>query len=257
MTEETNSVIQTTDLVKDRHSQFLRKTVRAVDGLNLSVRKGETFGLLGANGAGKSTVVKLLLGLMRPTSGSCSVRGRQPGDPEALVKIGYLPENPNFYRHLSASEVLDFYGRLLGMPKAARRERVPELLALVSLTSAASMPVSAMSKGMIQRLALAQCLINEPELVILDEPESGLDPIGRRDLRSILLALKKKGTTILLNSHSLPDVSEVCDRVAVLHRGKIIGEGATRTICSSGNYLDLEQYFMDRISDAELTSHSH
>lgn len=255
MTDQTDSVIQATDLVKDHHSQFLLKGTRTriLDGLTLHVRKGEAFGLLGVNGAGKTTTLKCLLGLLRPDSGSISVLGQPPGTQQAARKIGYLPENPVFYKHLSVKEVLDFFARLFGMGSGQRKDRIEEVLAQVKLQNEANKLVAALSKGMLQRLALAQCLLNAPELVLLDEPNSGLDPIGRQDMRNILQDLRKQGATIFLNSHLLADVNELCDRVAILHGGKLVIEGYTQEISSSGDYRQLEEFFIEQISRHEST----
>jgi ABC-2 type transport system ATP-binding protein len=247
----TEKVIEVNGLVKDHFSNFMRKRFRALDGLSLSVYKGETYGLLGPNGAGKTTTIKLLLGLLKPTSGLISVLGKTPGDRDALAKIGFLPENPYFYAYLSADEFLDFFGQLFGLKKKERRERIKELLELVSLSEAGNRPIRKYSKGMMQRLGIAQALINEPELVFLDEPNSGLDPIGRRDVRQIMLMLKERGKTVFFNSHALPDVSEICDRVGVLHRGRMAGEGLIKDICKAGTSQELEAYFMNVINESE------
>ncbi len=259
------SVIQTIDLVKDhcrrsrsipdkRSSQAQR--TRALDGLSLQVRAGEIFGLLGVNGAGKTTCIKLLLGLIKPTSGTCTTLGLPPGDLKALSQIGYLPENPRFYPHLTAHQTLDFFARLLNFSSEKRRQRIDELLGSMSLGDTGDKPVGAFSKGMVQRLALAQCLLNDPPVLFLDEPNSGLDPVGRRDMRQILQQLKQKGTTILLNSHLLPDVSELCDRIAILHDGKLAAEAATKEISPDGDHRRLEEFFMERIAHAQSGRHS-
>lgn len=244
-------VIQVEGLVKDHFSNFLRKRFRVLDGLSLQVRKGETYGLLGPNGAGKTTTQKLLLGLLRPTGGTVTVLGCQPGDPKSLARLGFLPENPYFYTYLTAYEFLDFFARLFDLPSSLRRERISDLLKLVSLEEARDRPLRKFSKGMLQRIGVAQALLNDPDLVFFDEPNSGLDPIGRRDIRHIMLKLKEQGKTVFFNSHMLPDVREVCDRVGVLHRGKMVGEGNVAEICSTGGYHDLEDYFMTLINAAE------
>jgi ABC-2 type transport system ATP-binding protein len=247
----TETVIDVQGLVKDHFSNFLRKQFRALDGLNLRVENGEAYGLLGQNGAGKTTTQKLLLGLLKPTSGTIKVLGESPGNKKALERIGYLPENPYFYAYLSANEFLDFFGQLFDLGSKERKEKIKELLALVSLTEAGNRPIRKFSKGMMQRLGVAQALINDPELVFFDEPNSGLDPIGRRDIRKIMLMLKEQGKTIFFNSHMLSDVREICDRVGVLHRGKMVGEARVDEICKSGGYQDLEDYFMELISKTE------
>ena len=245
------AIIQVDGLVKDHISHILRKKFRAVDGLNLVVRKGEAYGLLGPNGAGKTTTLKLLLGLIRPTSGSIKVLDKVAGDKAALEQIGFLPENPYFYAYLTAREFLDFFGQLFDLNAKERKDRIAELLELVSLTEAADRPIRKFSKGMMQRLGVAQALINDPQLIFFDEPNSGLDPIGRRDVRQIMLMLKGQGKTIFFNSHMLPDVKEICDRVGVLHRGKMVGEGKISDICKTGAYQELEDYFMELINKAE------
>lgn len=247
----TDAVIQVDGLVKDHVSNFLRKKFRVISGLTLCVRKGETYGLLGPNGAGKTTAQKILLGLLRPTAGTVRVLGRPPGHPQALARIGFLPESPYFYAYLTAGEFLDFFGRLFGLSAVVRKERITKLLDLVSLLEAKDRPIRKFSKGMMQRLGLAQALLNDPELVFLDEPHSGLDPIGRRDVREIMLTLKSQGKTLFFNSHLLPDVHDVCDRVGILHRGNLVGEGDVASISKSGTYQELEDYFMERIQSAE------
>jgi ABC-2 type transport system ATP-binding protein len=246
-----DSVIVTQGLIKDHFSNFIRKRFRGLDGISFSVKRGEAFGLLGPNGAGKTTTQKLLLGLLKPTSGTVSVLGYPAGHPNALKKIGFLPENPYFYSYLTAGEFLDFFGRLFGLTAAQRRDRSRELLQLVSLADATNRPIRKFSKGMLQRLGIAQALINDPELVFLDEPNSGLDPIGRRDIRQIIMTLKQQGKTIFLNSHLLPDVNELCDRIMILHRGRCVAEAEVHAIAASGNYHDLEEYFMECVANAE------
>lgn len=241
-------VIRTEQLTKDHVSHFLRKRFRAVDGLSLTVNKSETYGLIGLNGAGKTTTLKLLLGLLRPTSGSVSVLGYPGGDKRALGKIGFLPENPYFYSYLTGIEFLDFAGQIFGLSRGDRRERAQELLKMVSMTESKNTPIRKYSKGMMQRLGIAQSLINDPEIIFWDEPTSGLDPIGRRDVRLILLRLKEQGKTIFLNSHLLPDVAEVCDRVGVLHRGKLVATDTIAAITKGGSYQDLEEFFLASIN---------
>lgn len=246
----TDTVIIAEGLVKDHISNFLRRRFRALDGLNLKIRKSETYGLLGPNGAGKTTTLKCLLGLLKPTQGTISVLDHAPGDPGALARIGFLPENPYFYAYLTGYEFLDFFGRLFNLAGKDRKDRIKELLELVSLVEAKDRPVRKYSKGMMQRLGLAQALLNDPDLIFLDEPHTGLDPIGRRDVRNILLSLKEKGKTIFFNSHLLPDVRDVCDRVGVLHRGRLVGEGEVSSIAGAG-YQELERYFMELITSCE------
>ncbi|MBY0356720.1 MAG: ABC transporter ATP-binding protein [Candidatus Obscuribacterales bacterium] len=246
-----DAVIQVDGLVKDHVSNFLRKRFRALDGLSFKVAKGETYGLLGPNGAGKTTIQKLLLGLIRPTAGEVTVLGEKPGSRDGLGRIGYLPENPYFYTYLTGQEFLEFFAVLAGVPATKRKERIDSLLELVSLKEIRQRPLRKFSKGMLQRIGIAQALISDPELVFLDEPNSGLDPIGRYDIRRIILELKAQGKTVFLNSHMLPDVREVCDRVGILHRGKLVAEDKIANICGAGGYQELEEYFMHTIEVAE------
>jgi len=247
----TKTVIETVSLGKVHFSNFLRKRFQALDELSLTINSGETFGLLGLNGAGKTTTLKLLLGLIRPTSGQIEVLGHTPGDVRALARIGFLPESPYFYTYLSAQEFLDFSGRLFALNDKERHDRAKELLELVGLTDAAKRPIGKFSKGMMQRLGIAQSLLNDPELIFWDEPTSGLDPIGRRDVRTILHKLKERGKTVFFNSHLLPDVSEVCDRIGILNRGKLIFQGQVSEITRGGSYLKLEDFFLSTIQEAE------
>lgn len=203
-----------------------RPRVKAVDGLDLEVRPGEIFGLLGPNGSGKSTTIKMLLGLLRPTSGTLRVLGAAPGDRRARARLGYLPEVTLLHPFLTPRETLDYYGSLAGLGRAECRKRADELLAMLDLTVAADRPVGEFSKGMARRVGLAQTLVNRPELVILDEPTSGLDPIGCRAVKDLLLALARTGVTILTTSHLLADVEDICDRVAIVHAGKVRASGS-------------------------------
>lgn len=241
------NVIEARGLSKDRVSSFLLRRSPILDGLSLSVRQGETYGLLGPNGAGKTTTVKILVGLMRPDRGEAEVLGERAGAQSALRKIGFLPENPYFYSHLTGREFLNFIGDLFGLKTATIKERVGELLELVHMTADADNPMRKYSKGMLQRLGIAQSLINDPEVVFWDEPMSGLDPIGRRDVRKILVGLKEKGKTIFFNSHLLPDVSDVCDRVGVLVKGKLVAEDEIKNIERGGGHKDLEEYFLEKV----------
>jgi ABC-2 type transport system ATP-binding protein len=243
------AAIETAELTKDIASQFLRKRTRILDSVNLKVNPKETYGLLGLNGAGKTTTLKLLLGLLRPTTGKVTVLGAPAGDKSVLGKIGFLPENPYFYSHLTGRECLDFVGSLFGLVSAERRERIHALLKQVKMVEAADVPMRKYSKGMLQRIGIAQSLLNDPEIIFWDEPMSGLDIIGRRDVRQILHELKAKGRTIFFNSHLLPDVNEVCDRVGVLHKGRLIAERKVESISDTGNYKDLEDYFLQAIGE--------
>ena len=217
--------IDVRDLTKVFRDFWRRPKVRAVDGLSLDVLRGEIFGLLGPNGSGKSTTIKILLGLLHPTAGSVRVLGRSARDVQSKREIGYLPEESYLYRHLTARETLDFYGQLFGFDKNMRRERTRRLLDTVGLTEAADRRVGEFSKGMARRVGLAQALINDPQLVILDEPTAGLDPIGCRQIKDLMLDLSRRGKTILLTSHLLADVEDVCHRVGILYQGRILARG--------------------------------
>lgn len=219
--ESTSSVIDILDLTKVFRDFWHRPKVRAVDQLSLQVRQGEIFGLLGPNGSGKSTTLKIVLGLLHPSSGDVKVFGRSPRDVATKERIGYLPEESHLYSYLTARETLDFYAHLFNMNSATRRRRIAELLEMVGLTHAANRPVGEFSKGMARRVGLAQALINDPQLVILDEPTSGLDPVGCRQVKDLILTLAKRGKTVVLSSHLLADVEDVCDRVGILYSGRI------------------------------------
>jgi ABC-2 type transport system ATP-binding protein len=197
----------------------------AVEGLDLEVAAGQIFGLLGPNGAGKTTTLKMILGLLRPDTGEVRLFGDPPSSPAARARLGYLPENPYFYDYLTAEEFLDFYGRLRGMPAAHRRETVRAALERVGLAERRATPLRKFSKGMVQRLGLAQAIQHDPDLVILDEPMSGLDPIGRREVRDLILGLKRAGRTVFFSSHILQDAEMICDRVAILDRGRLRTSG--------------------------------
>jgi ABC-2 type transport system ATP-binding protein len=198
----------------------------AVDDLGLEVRRGEIFGLLGPNGAGKTTTIKLLLALLRPDRGAVRVLGRPPSDTAVRARIGFLPERPYFYDYLTAEEFLDFYGRLHGLPDRDGKARIGRILDRVGLGGCERTPLRRFSKGMVQRLGLAQALQHDPDLLILDEPMSGLDPIGRRDVRDMILALREAGRTVLFSSHILQDAEMICDRVAILRRGRVAAVGS-------------------------------
>lgn len=200
--------------------EFGKKT--AVADFTLQVQRGEIFGFLGPNGAGKTTSVKMLLGLTTPTAGTATLLGRPLGDWRARAKVGFLPEHFRFHEWLAAAEFLDLHGRLLGMSKPARTAVIPDLLELVGLADRADTPLHAFSKGMLQRIGLAQALLNDPDLVFLDEPTSGLDPLGRRLVRDIINSLREEGTAVFLNSHLLSEVERTCDRVAFIREGVIL-----------------------------------
>jgi len=204
---------------------WLRPRVVAVDNLTLSLEKGEVFGLLGPNGSGKSTTIKMILGLLHPTRGQIACLGRPPTDVMLKSRIGYLPEDSNLYRFLNARETLDFYARLFKLDGAEREKRIDMLIEMVGLEAAQYRPVSEYSKGMQRRIGLAQALINDPDFLILDEPTSGLDPLGTRQIKDLIVTLKKRGKTILLCTHLLNEVEDVCDRLAIMYGGKKMQEG--------------------------------
>lgn len=216
-----NIVIETQNLTKVYSDFWGRSKVRALKGLDLEVRKGEVFGLLGPNGSGKSTTIKLLLGLLFPSSGRATIFGKPTTEVSKNERIGYLPEESYLYRFLTAEETLDFYGRLFDMPSSLRRERAAQLIEKVGLKWARRRPLKEYSKGMTRRIGLAQALINDPDLVLLDEPTSGLDPLGTREMKDLILELKEQGKTVVMCSHLLADVQDVCDRIAILYQGEL------------------------------------
>jgi ABC-2 type transport system ATP-binding protein len=225
--------VETTELTKEYRVGFWRhRSRRALDRLSFTVEEGEIFGLLGPNGAGKTTTLKLLLRLVFPTSGSGRILGQPLDDVRMHARIGYLPENPSFYDHLTAAEFMNYAGWLCGLEAGQRRRRSATLLGLVGLTDSAGIAMRKFSKGMVQRLGIAQALINDPDVIFLDEPMSGLDPLGRRHVRDLLLGLRREGKTVFLSTHILSDAEALCDRVAILNRGRLEGLGSLREILS-------------------------
>lgn len=219
-------VVETLALTKDYEvGALFKKRHRALDHLTLSIEEGEIFGLIGPNGAGKSTTLKLLMNLIFPTEGEARILGRPVSDVGMRAEIGYLPENPYFYDYLTGRELLDYFGQLVGLRSRERRGRVEELLRRVGLEEAAGVQLRKYSKGMMQRLGIAQAIINRPKLVFLDEPMSGLDPMGRRDMTLLIQELRDGGTTVVFSSHILPDVEALCDEVAILNRGRLVQKG--------------------------------
>ncbi len=214
-------VVETRALSKVYRDFWGRQKVRALKALDLEVRQGEIFGLLGPNGSGKTTTIKLLLGLLFPTEGQALVFGKDATDVGKNERIGYLPEESYLYKFLNAEETLDFYGRLFDIETKERNERIRRLISMVGLEGAKRRQLKEYSKGMTRRIGLAQALINEPELILLDEPTSGLDPIGTRDMKDLILKLRDEGRTIVMCSHLLADVQDVCDRIAILHQGEL------------------------------------
>jgi ABC-2 type transport system ATP-binding protein len=220
------AIVHTEGLTKVFVSDWKRERTTAVDGLDLEVAEGEIYGFLGPNGAGKTTTLKLLLGLLRPTAGRATILGADAAGLAHRALLGYLPESPYFYDYLTGREFLDFCGRLCGVAAPLRRERVARLLALGDIERAADVRLRRYSKGMLQRIGLAQALVNEPRLLILDEPQSGLDPAGRKQVRDLILHLKGEGRTILFSSHILADVEMICDRVGIMNRGRLVAAGS-------------------------------
>lgn len=218
-TSESPPAVQTRGLTKVFRDFWHRPKVCAVQSLDLTVPAGRVFGLLGPNGSGKSTTIKMLLGLLHPTGGNATVLGRSPGDVGAKRRIGYLPEESYLYRYLSARETLDFYAQLFGLSRAERTARIPELIERVGLQDAGERAVGEYSKGMARRIGLAQALVNDPDLLVLDEPTAGLDPIGCRQVKDLIVSLAAQDKTIILSSHLLADVEDVCERIAILHNG--------------------------------------
>lgn len=204
---------------------FKRQKVQAVKDISLQIEEGTVYGLIGPNGSGKSTTMKALLGLVRPTSGVCKIFGRNSTKTDSRDFVGFLPENPYFYKHMTGAETVRFFGKLCGMRGKSLRQRADELLDLVGLTNAADRRLGGYSKGMLQRIGLAQAIVQDPKLVILDEPTAGVDPIGSRQIRDLVFELRRQGKTVFLCSHLLEQVQEVCDRVGIVHEGEMVREG--------------------------------
>jgi ABC-2 type transport system ATP-binding protein len=226
--------IEIQGLSKEYAVGFWKKLRRpALKPLTLNVEAGETFGFLGPNGAGKTTTLKLLMGIIFPTSGSATILGKDLLDPEVKRKIGFLPEQPYFYDYLSAPELLDYYGQLSGVPAELREQRIADLLGRVGLSDVGNKQLRKFSKGMLQRVGIAQAIIHDPEVVFLDEPMSGLDPVGRHEVRELIQGLKDQGKTIFFSTHILSDAEALCDRVAVIHKGELRGVGVVNDFRSS------------------------
>ncbi|MEZ6140482.1 MAG: ABC transporter ATP-binding protein [Zavarzinella sp.] len=236
---KTGNIVETRNLTKIYKDFWGRKKKVALNALDLEIRRGEIFGLLGPNGSGKTTTIKLLLGLLFPTSGDATVFDQPAGDVRKNEKIGYLPEESYLYRFLNAEETLDFYGRLFDMPPEVRRERSAELIKLVGLENDKRRTLREYSKGMRQRIGLAQALINDPEFVILDEPTSGLDPLGTIWMKELIHNLRDQGKTVLMCSHRLDDVQDVCDRIAILYNGDLQEEGMVSKLVEDSARMEL------------------
>ncbi|MBI3838201.1 MAG: ABC transporter ATP-binding protein [Planctomycetia bacterium] len=247
-------VVETRNLSKVYRDFWGRQKVRALKALDLEIRQGEIFGLLGPNGSGKTTTIKLLLGLLFPTSGQALVFGRDATDVKKNERLGYLPEESYLYRFLNAEETLDFYGRLFDMPAAVRKKRTNELIDLVGLNWAKRRQLKEYSKGMARRIGLAQALINDPELILLDEPTSGLDPIGTREMKDLILRLKSQGKTVLMSSHLLADVQDVCDRIAILHQGELKELGRVDTLLKVRGETEIRAAGLSELAQSEIRS---
>jgi ABC-2 type transport system ATP-binding protein len=262
-----SAVVEIENLTKDYEVGFLRKRkVRALDALSLSVEGGEIFGFLGANGAGKTTTLKLLMRLIYPTAGRARIMGRDINDVGMHARIGYLPENPYFYDYLTARELLEYFAELFGYGKTERRRRAAELLSQVHLDEKSwDKQLRKFSKGMLQRVGLAQSIINDPEIVFLDEPMSGLDPVGRREVRDLIAGLRMRGKTVFMCSHILSDIEVLCDRVAIMRRGRLAetgrledlraraGESGRVEILAAGTSAESILQVMPVIEDAHIT----
>ena len=241
----------------------LGETVTAVDDLSFQVQQGEIFGFIGPNGAGKTTTIKTLLGLLFPTKGTAMVLGKPAGDIEVKRRISYLPESPYFYEHMTAVEVLDFYCKLFRLNSRTRKAKVAELLDRVGLTRDAQRSLRNYSKGMLQRIGIAQALINEPDLLFFDEPTSGLDPIAHKDITDLICSLRTQGKTVFLSSHQLSDVESVCDRVAIINRGKLARIGSLEDLLLEGRTViilagpdaDLEEKLRPLAGSVSVSGH--
>lgn len=246
---EVPAALQLRGLTKDFSIGLRGIKLRAVDHLDLRVEAGQVYGLLGPNGSGKSTTIKILLGLLEPTAGECTLFGIESRRVEARRDVGYLPESPYFYRHLTGRELVRFYARMCGMSGAALATRVADVLATVGMTEAAGRRVGTYSKGMLQRVGLAQALVHDPRLLILDEPTAGVDPVGAAAISELILALKAQGKTVLITSHLLGQIEDICDRVAILDRGKLILEGAVQDLVGRA---DRQALIVDALPEDEL-----
>jgi ABC-2 type transport system ATP-binding protein len=233
------SAISIQNLSKVFPIPFRRERIVAVRNLSLEVEPGQVYGLLGPNGSGKSTTMKIVLGLVSPSAGSTHIFGCDSREVESREQVGFLPENPYFYKFLTGQETLHFYGKICGLSGAALRERCSELLSLVGLEHARDRRLGGYSKGMLQRIGLAQALIQQPRLLVLDEPTAGVDPAGSREIRDLILDFKNRGITVLLCSHLLSQVQEICDRVGILHKGVLVREGRLDELISIENQTEI------------------
>lgn len=245
------AIVEAHQLTKIFRDFWLRPKVRALNAIDLTIAEGEVYGLLGPNGSGKSTTIKLLLGLLHPTAGKLSVLGYPPGHLRAKRQIGYLPEDSYLYQHLTARETIDFHGCLFAIPRAERRRRTAALLKQVGLEAAADRPVGEFSKGMARRVGLAQALVGDPSFVILDEPTAGLDPIGTREVKDLITDLAAAGKTVLLTSHLLADVEDVCDNVMILMNGAILAQGDMHRLLEQRDQVRLT---LDHLNPVEINA---
>jgi ABC-2 type transport system ATP-binding protein len=229
------AIVKAEKVVQQFRQGFWMKKVEILHGVDLEVPEGSIYGFLGANGAGKTTLIHLLAGLRRPTSGRVTIGGAEATTVEARARIGYLPERPYFYEHLTGEGLLHYFGTLAGMSPARIRERIPVVLAQVGMSDARKLELKRYSKGMLQRIGIAQGIFHDPEVLILDEPMSGLDPLGRKEIRELILKEAGEGRTIFFSSHVIPDLEAICDRVALIKKGKIIGAGPIGDLLSKGN----------------------
>ncbi len=233
-------IIETEHLRKEYTTKFSKQTVNALNDFTFNVEQGEIFGLLGPNGAGKTTLIKMLLSITFPTSGSAKIFGTDVSNYKWKTKVGYLPENHKFPSYLTGGQVLSYYGRLSGMKDDSKlKNRIDEMLTLMNLTQWKNTKIKKYSKGMMQKLGLAQSMLSEPDLIFLDEPTDGVDPIGRKEIRDILTEIKEKGKTIFLNSHLLSEVEMICDRVAILNKGDLIKEGKVHDLTQAENIFEI------------------
>ena len=237
--KNTECVIEARGLTKVFRDFWGRPKVLAVNGINLDVRRGEIFGLLGPNGSGKSTTIKMILGLLHPSSGQLSVLGQSPRTVSVKSRMGFMPEESYLYKYLTADEILNFYANLYGMSDPHKTERVNTLIEQMGLSKARDRRVGEFSKGMARRIGLAQALLNDPDLILLDEPTSGLDPIGCREVKDLLLALARQGKTILICSHHLSDMQDICSRVAILLQGEVCATGSVQELLATPDTLKL------------------
>jgi ABC-2 type transport system ATP-binding protein len=251
---QSDYAIETFDLTKIYNSRWTGREVRAIDGVCLQVPRGAIFGLLGPNGAGKTTFVKSLLSAVHPTRGNALIFGRDAREPEARRPIGYLPENHRFPTYLTGAGMLDFYAALSGVDAAERKKRIPELLNLVGLADWGGVRLGKYSKGMLQRVGLAQALIHSPSLLILDEPTDGVDPVGRRHIREVLTRCEEQGATIFINSHLLAEVEMFCHEVAILHAGKVALTGKVRDLTAGKGYCLTLAHAPDALADQLRTT---